>query len=361
MATPRAIHKIVFAAPRSVEIVAEDARSVLGPREVRIRTLHSGISRGTEMNIFRGDAPFFDKSYDPDTSLFLHDASRVWKYPIEFGYENVGRIEEVGSKVTEFSTGMVVVSYQPHREESIIDIDSRDVLLGDVPPLLPLPAGLPLECGVFLPLLGVALNAMLDAQVVLTETVTIFGAGVVGLLTVQLCRLAGAKNVYVIEPVEKRRQTALKLGAGAVFNPVDANDLAPSIRAMTGGRGADVAIETSGRYEALHEALRVVGRNGRVVASSWYAGSAGALRLGEEFHLNRVRILSSQSGGINPLISERWDKARRTHAALELIRSLRLSEMITHRLPFRRAADAYRIVDESSDDVLQVVLNYQER
>jgi len=350
------IRKVMITGPRKAEVVSEPSRA-LDPREIRIRTLFSGISRGTEMNIYRGDAPFFRKTYDPELALFRDVSSGAWTYPVEFGYENVGSVEEVGSGVTEFSTGAVVVTYRPHREECIVDLDSRDPLLGDIVPVLPLPSEVAPENGVFVPLLGVALNALLDAQINLTESVVIFGAGVVGLLTVQLARRAGAGRVHVVEPIPARREFALNLGADEALDPAG-HDVAEVIRAGTDGRGADVAIEASGTYRGLQEAVRVVGYNGRVVASSWLPGPGGDLYLGEEFHLNRVRICSSQSGGINPLLSERWDKARRTRAILSLAPALEFSGLITHRLPLDHGAEAYRIVDENPAEALQVILTY---
>jgi len=351
------IQKVMFTGPRQVEIATEASRD-LQPREVRIKTMFSGISRGTEMNFYRGDAAFFKKTFDPDALLFRDLAEGTWSYPIEFGYENVGRISEVGAKANEFSPGQVVITYQPHRSEVVIDLDSRDVLLGDMPPVLLLPEGVKPDNGVFVPLLGVAFNAILDAQIIQTETVVIFGAGVVGLMALQLAKRAGAGAVYVVEPAPSRQKLAADLGADRVFDPRDGSDIAYAIRELTGGRGADVAIEVSGVYAGLQEAIRVVGYNGRVVAASWLPGAGEGLRLGEEFHLNRVRLLSSQSGGMNPLIADRWDKARRSAALLELLPKMNLEGLITHRFPINDAQQAYQLVDNNAQDLLQVILTY---
>ena len=353
----RVVRKVVFSGPRTIDVVSEPSRR-LTPREVRIATVVSGISRGTEMNFYRGDAAFLEKSYDADLCLFRQDSGAVMSYPIEFGYENVGRIVEVGADISEFSIDQFVVTYQSHRSEVILDIDSRDALIGDRAPVLPLPQGVPSERGVFVPLLGVAFNAMLDAQVLLAETVVIFGCGVVGLMALQLAKQAGAAAVLVVEPVPKRQDLARKLGADAVFDPTTEIDVALAIRERTDGRGADIAIEASGNHKGLAQAIRVVGYNGRVVAASWLPGAGGDLRLGEEFHLNRVRLISSQSAGVNPLLADRWDKARRTKSLLELLPQVNLDDLITHRFPLEQAAEAYRMVDNNPEEVLQVVLTY---
>ena len=218
-AEERTIRKIVFTGLRRASVGTEPARAI-GPREARIRTVLSGISRATEMNIDRGDAAFFERSFDPRLGLFLDQQEGTWSYPIEFGYENVGRIEEVGADVTQSAISDTVVTYQPHQDERIVDLDSRDILMGDMVPALPLPEGLTPEHGVFVPLLGVAPNALLDAQMLLTQTLAVLGAGVVGLLATQIYRLSGAGQICVVEPMETQRRVARGLGADDVLQVV---------------------------------------------------------------------------------------------------------------------------------------------
>ncbi|MBF6760999.1 zinc-binding alcohol dehydrogenase, partial [Acinetobacter baumannii] len=76
------------------------------------------------------------------------------------------------------------------------------------------------------------------------------------------------------------------------------------------------------------------------------------------FHRGRVRIRSSQVGNIAPELSARWDRERRGRAVLGLLARLPLEELVTHRVPFERAPEAYRLVDENPAGTLQVVLTY---
>jgi len=84
------------------------------------------------------------------------------------------------------------------------------------------------------------------------------------------------------------------------------------------------------------------------VALGFYQGEARGVFLGEEFHHNRIRVVSSQIGGIQPALSARWNAARLVRTVMELQRDgrLRLRELITHRVPFRRAGEVYRLLAE---------------
>jgi 2-desacetyl-2-hydroxyethyl bacteriochlorophyllide A dehydrogenase len=349
---------LFFAGQRRIEL-QERASTPLKPKEVRIRTICSGISRGTEMTVYRGTAPYYRKAFDPAARLFRKSQQPSWEYPLEFGYENVGRIVEVGTGVEGYAVGDIVFTPSPHSEMLVISSTQTGPFFGKLVPILKLPADLEPEVGVFLALTGVAYNALLDGALLLGESVAVFGGGVIGLLVVQLCRLAGAEQVFLIEPVALRRSLAAEFGATEVFNPTNGADISLAIRELTHGRGADLAIEVTGSYAGLHEAIRSVGYNGRVVVSSYLAGAGDKLELGDEFHHNRVRLLSSQSFGVAPDVSDRWDPARRTQAALALLPRLQLKPMITHRFRFDEAAKAFDLVDQSPERVLQVVLTYE--
>ena len=149
-----------------------------------------------------------------------------------------------------------------------------------------LPAGLDPVAGAFVRVGAIALNAVLAADIGLGDTVVIVGQGVIGLLATAYAKQSGA-TVIAVDGIAGRRELARAWGADEVFAP--SADVASTVRELTRGRGADVAIDLSGVYPALNEAIRMVGADGRVVAAGFYQGAASALRLGEEFHHNRVR------------------------------------------------------------------------
>ena len=178
-----------------------------------------------------------------------------------------------------------------------------------------------------------------------------------GQIAAQLARLNGGR-VVVADPVASRRRLASELGADRRPRPT-AEDVAQEVRARTEDRGADVVIEMSGAYEALQQAARTVGYSSRVVAGGFFQGDGVPLRLGEEFHHNRVAIVGSQISGVAPQLRHRWDELRMSRTALQLAEDGRLSleSLVTHVLPDSDAPAAFEMLD-SPQDALQVVLDY---
>ncbi|HEX2183676.1 MAG TPA: zinc-binding alcohol dehydrogenase, partial [Rubrobacteraceae bacterium] len=210
--------------------------------------------------------------------------------------------------------------------------------------------------GVFFANLETALNVVHDTPLRLGETALVFGQGVVGLLITQLLKRAGAHRVLAVEPVKRRRTLALEVGADAAFEPGE--DLRERVLEATGGRGADVAVEASSSGAALQAAVDAVAAEGTVVVTSWYGTKPVTLSLGGHFHRGRVRVRSSQVGRIAPELGARWDRARRTEAALGLIPRLHLVGLVSHHISFEEAPRAYRLVDEEPGETVQVVLTY---
>jgi threonine dehydrogenase-like Zn-dependent dehydrogenase len=149
------------------------------------------------------------------------------------------------------------------------------------------------------------------------------------------------------------------MGATETFEPGE--DLRERTLEATAGRGADLAVEVSSSGAALQDAIDAVATEGTVVVASWYGAKPVALSLGGQFHRGRVRLRSSQVGRMNPELGARWDRARRTEAALGLLPRLRLEELVSHRVPFEKAQGAYRLVDEHPEETVQVVLIHDER
>jgi threonine dehydrogenase-like Zn-dependent dehydrogenase len=132
----------------------------------------------------------------------------------------------------------------------------------------------------------------------------------------------------------------------------------PRVHDVTDGQGADIVIEASGSPAALAQALECVTAEGTIVVCSWYGTKPVTLPLGGRFHRGRIRMVSSQVGSMNPCLSARWSRERRTRFTSDTLPELRLTELITHRIPFERAADAYQLVDHRPEEAVQVVLTY---
>ena len=338
-----------FTGPRQVEI-AEYPERPLGPNEVLLATLYSGISSGTELSHYRGTNPFIHKVQNPATHLFEPAGDTHW-FPRSSGYEEVGQVSAIGPQVSGVAVGDLVYGTWQHHSTRILD--------GAVAQRQRLPAGLDPICGIFSQIGSIALNGILDAQINVGETVAVFGQGTPGLIAGQLAWLSGA-TVVVVDLYESRLKLAASLGADYA---IDASTVDPAeeIRRLTGGAGADVCLELSGSTLALQQAIRSVVTGGKVVALGFYQGEAKGLYLGEEFHHNRVQIVCSQIGGVNPAYSQRWDHVRlhQTIMNLQATGRLRLRELITEVYPFERAAEAYRRLDQDPGSAVQLVLDFR--
>lgn len=342
---------VSFTAPRVAEIVIEPDRALVAG-EVRVRTLFSGISAGTELTSYRGSNPNLTKTWDPERRLFVDGGSSV-AFPLSgFGYEEVGEVIEVADGVTAPVVGDRIWGTWGHRTTAVLDAGfaAARILDADADP----------RVGMFSHIGAIALNVVLDADIHVGETVVVFGLGVPGQLVAQLARLNGAR-VIAVDGIAERRELALELGADVVLDPV-ADDVAGRVKELTAGRGADVAVEITGNYRALQEAIRSVAYGSRVCVAGFFQGEGVGLSLGEEFHHNRVQIVSSQISGVGVSLQHRWDRYRLTSTAIALAASgrLRVIPLITHTVALADAAEAYRMLDERPREALQVVLDMRD-
>ena len=161
------IEAVEITGPRQVTVV-EDELAEPGAGEVAMRSLYSGISHGTEMNVYRGDAPMWQRKQDRRRRLFVASDEPEWRYPLRYGYACIGVITAVGSDVKEFTEGDVVFSFAPHQSAHVLPASSVSKL----------PEGVDPRAGVLTAVLNTTFNGILDADLHLGECVVVFGQGV---------------------------------------------------------------------------------------------------------------------------------------------------------------------------------------
>ena len=342
---------VVFSQPKTVRLdEVEDAP--LSPRQVRVRTMYSGISAGTELTAYRGSNPYLHKHWDAQNRLFVPADVPSQPYPLSgWGYEEVGEVIEIGAEVTRLSVGQVVYGTWGHRTHAVLEEDFLSKRIK--------PEGLDPILAIYSHIGPIAINAILDANIHIGEHVAVFGMGVLGQAVSQLAKRSGA-TVYGVDLIDRRLALACELGGVDVAIHPGNGSPAEQIKRLTGGRGADVCVEITGSAGALNEAIRTAAYNGRVVVSGFIQGGANQLYLGEEFHHNRVQLISSQISNVDPALSQRWDRLRMIHTFMDLQvkQAIHMRPVITHVIPFAQAAEAYRLLDETPDQVLQVVLDF---
>ena len=342
--------EIILAGPREIKF-SDYVDKPDTPWTARLTTLFSGVSHGTEMLLYRGDAPKFRHRWDAELRHFQHGEGANDK-PLALGYETVARVDAIGSEVGGLARGDVIWIDAPHRQTHSVDMRAP-------PPYWRFAGISDYKHATFFALCRVALGAVHDADPVLGSVALVHGMGVVGLLCVQLLRRSGVRTVFALDRSLERLEIAR--GFGAIPIDTGAGRAAGKIKEQCGG--VDFAIEASGAYEGLATAIRCVAPMGKVVVVSSYGNQDTGVHLGHEFHRNRITLVSSMT--VNGCPSARaplWslDRLNREAAALLCDGSLDIAPMITSLVPFSAAVAAYKAIDNASSPPLKVIFDYDD-
>ncbi|MGM0590605.1 MAG: zinc-dependent alcohol dehydrogenase [Halobacteriota archaeon] len=337
---------LYFTAERTVE-VRERPVPEPGAGEVRVSTIVSAISPGTEGLIYRGQVP---------TSLTVDETidalSGSFDYPLRYGYAVVGEVTAVGEGVDDAWRGSTVFAFHPHESHFLAEPSS----------LHRVPEACPVEAAALVPNVETATNFVLDARPTFGERVAVFGSGVVGLLTTSILARFPLEHVLAVDPLAERRELAREFGADEAVTPAEARERFSAAgsrgRISEGSTGFDLTIEVSGNPDALDDAIVVTGYDGRIVVGSWYGTKRATLDLGGHFHRNRVRLQSSQVSTIDPERRGRWNADRRLDVAWRHLQTLAPERLITHRMPLEEADRAYRLLDERPERAVQILFTY---
>ncbi len=326
---------VTFTAPRQVEL-RQESLPALGADDVLVETICSAISAGTEMLVYRGQFPQDINSVD-SISSGLH-------YPTTYGYACVGRVIEIGSRVDPKWAGRLIFSFQSHTTHFVTTTDC----------LILIPETISPETACFLPNMETAVNLVQDAAPILGERVLVLGQGVIGLLTTSLLREFPLESLLPADHYELRRK------ASGLTDSLDSS--APNFREQAKSllkSGADLTLELSGSPSALDDAIALTCFSGRIVIGSWYGEKRAPIDLGHSFHHSRIKLISSQVSTIAPELSARWDKSRRFDVAWKALERIRPEKWITHRFPLEEAGKAYKLLDESPKQTIQVIFSHR--
>src|SRR5215210_3677100 len=243
--------RLLFVAPRRVELAPVDLPEP-SPGQFLVRTLHSGISTGTELLCYRG-------LVDPDLPLDerIGSLGGSFRYPFPYGYSCVGEVERSGGRIP---PGTLVFAFHPHQDRFLVS--EADLVV------LPEPA-VPRTATLF-PLVETGLQLSLDAGQVAHETVVVLGLGPVGIITSLLLQRAGA-TVLGADPLAWRRDVARSVGVTA-----SAPEELPA--ALPSG-GVPLLLELSGSPTALAGGLSLLAQEGTALVGSWYGRQPVALPL----------------------------------------------------------------------------------
>jgi len=211
-----------------------------------------------------------------------------------------------------------------------------------------LPEDVTFEEATFVEPVNTCLKAVRKARVAKAETVLVIGQGPIGMLLMMLARMEGA-TVYTSDPMAGRRAASLHFGAAKAFDP-RGTDLAAELRKATGGRGADAVLLAVPNPSLVREALAIARPGGRVLL---FAHNDPVLKL--EFPAAAVGIEEKEILGSYSASVEDQQEA----ASLVFEHRLPMRELISHRFPLERIAEALELAARPTDDTLKVVIAHQ--
>ncbi|HEY2600993.1 MAG TPA: zinc-binding alcohol dehydrogenase [Thermoleophilaceae bacterium] len=268
-----------------------------GRDEVMVRTLRSGVSRGTETLVFRGGVP--PSQYASMRAPFQEGD---FPAPVKYGYLNVGAVEEGPPELR----GRTVFCLYPHQTAYVVPAAAVTVVPEDVPPARAVLAGT----------VETAVNALWDAAPLIGDRVAVVGAGMVGCCVARLLSRYPAMEVALVDVDAGRADVAAALGVDFAV-PDDAPD------------GRELVVHASATSAGLQRSLDLLAPEGTVIDLSWYGDSEVRLSLGGAFHSGRLAIRASQVAAVSPARAGRRTTADRLALALDLLRDPAFDALVT--------------------------------
>ena len=278
-----------------------------GYDDVLVRTLCSGVSRGTEALVFRGGVPA--SQYAAMRAPF-QDGD--FPGPVKYGYLSVGVVEHGPAELC----GRTVFCLYPHQTAYVVPAAAVTVVPDEVPPSRAVLAGT----------VETAVNALWDAAPLLGDRITVVGAGMVGCCVARLLSRFPGVRTTLVDVDAARAEVAAGLGVDFAL-PGQAE----------GGR--DLVVHTSGTSAGLQLSLDLLAAEGTVLELSWYGDSEVCLSLGGAFHSGRLSVRASQVGTVAAARRGRRNFADRLVLALEMLQDPAFDAVVTGVSPFHELPD----------------------
>lgn len=296
--------------PNTGELRSEELPAVLDEGYVRVKTLASAVSRGTEALVHSGMVP--KSEYE---RMRAPMQSGEFPFPVKYGYMAVGEVADGPPSLL----GLRVFCLHPHQSEFVAPETA----------LTRVPDGVSVRRATLAANVETAINVHWDGGMTVGDRTVVVGAGVVGCLIAWIAASVRGTDVTLVDVEPSRASTAEALGV-RFCHP---DDLATDLE-------ADLVFHTSGTPSGLATAIAACGDEATVIEASWYGDRSVPAPLGAAFHSRRLKLVSSQVGTISPVRQPRWTHARRLRLALDLLSDDRLNVLLTHDVPFASIEDA---------------------
>jgi 2-desacetyl-2-hydroxyethyl bacteriochlorophyllide A dehydrogenase len=275
--------------------------------EVLVRTLYSGVSRGTETLVFRGGVP--DNQH---ASMRAPFQDGDFPAPVKYGYLSVGRVEEGPGHML----GRTVFCLYPHQTRYVVPVSAVTVVPESVPASRAILAGT----------VETAVNALWDAAPLIGDRIAVVGGGMVGCSVAALLARFPGVRVQLVDADPARGDVARALGIDFALPDDAAGEL-------------DLVVHASATEAGLTRSLDLLAREGTVIELSWYGDRRVSLPLGEAFHSRRLTLRSSQVGSVSPSGRAGRTYADRLALALDLLAEPAFDALITGECTFGELPD----------------------
>lgn len=333
--------EIQFIGPEKVTSRKKKVTKLQG-EQVRIQSIASLISTGTELKIYHGN--FDDAALDVNIKA-MDDANMA--YPLSYGYCLVGRVVECGPDVkdAENLVGKKVFAFSPHASQAVVDYSVVQLVPEDIDPY----------DAIFMPSVETAVSLIHEAHPRLGDQIGVFGQGLIGLLVTCLLseqgynRISGRfGTVSTFDLIPDRLALSALMGASQALMPDEASATGPF----------DVSIEVSGNPRALQSAVDCTRDGGKIVIGSWYGNKEISLRLGIDFHRSHKELKASQVSSIPQGMQMTWSKDRRFNLTWDLVRKIRPSRLLTKRMTLADCKEAYAALSDGRE--VAIAFTYSE-
>ena len=327
--------QVIFVQPGEVELQAKPVPAPAA-HELLIRTRVSLISPGTER------------------AFFLSLPNTTDNYPQPAGYSNIGEVVAWGEAVTGWQVGDRVASAGHHA--AYISVDAAKCL--------PVPSELEDEDAAFFNLAAIALQGVRKARIELGEPVAVLGAGLIGLMALQLARLQGGLPVISLDQDASRLEFANEAGADATLTTLTTpmgDDLAARLQPICDD-GAAVVIEATGHPAAILTALACARPFGRVILLGSTRGVTDGVNFYRDIHRKGLTVIGAHNIARPKTESHAgwWTEREDQRVTLELLarQRIRVQPFITDRFPWQQAPAAYARLQSWERSSLGMILDW---
>ena len=309
----------------------------LKEKSVIVKTLYSGISRGTESLVYNGKVPITEQ-----TTMRCPYQVGEFSFPLSYGYACIGEIIEIQSDTKRLKEGDIVFVLHPHQDIFCVSEDACNLVPDMLPP----------SRGVLSANMETALNAVWDAELKDTKNHLVIGAGVVGLLTAFCIREISNQSPIIVDVNPDKQKVAQKLGLTC---------LTPDAFLKSNPAEMNRIFNTSAASAGLQMAINSAGFEAKIIEMSWYGENQVTLNLGGAFHSKRLQIISSQVGHVSPTKRKTHSYSDRMQEAMKILCDQRLDALLEDGIMFESLPDHLHDIFSANSSALCQLVKYKSK